>query len=479
MLKSGVTQRGGPIYSNGPRAASRHAAQATTFERSSPDIRVRQSLTSIAATVLIATACPGAPAQQASPAASATADDPAVRPLRFGDADRLLVERNRPVRLARSAVEIASAEIRRVDVLPNPVLSGQVSNTVAGQYRVRESDRLARIEQTFERGGKRELRREFAEQARRAAVFDLAETVRQQRTALAGAYFELAARQRLVGIARDVAAGYTRLLDAAERRRRAGDLAAVDVSRLRVEASRADSDARAAEAEQLQARLALAALLALETEAGALVAADDLPDTVDGDRLPGDSAAAPDLTPARDAAALSARADVLAAAQRARAAEQAVRLAQAQRTRDVTVGLQTERVPAFGGNVYGVTASVPLFLNNDFGGDIARASAELEQAREDEGKIRAAARSDIDRARAQLALSRDQLSRILSTTLPQANRAVEAIEFAFTRGAATLTDLFDARRQWAAVRTDAVGAQRDFARALATMRLALSTEETR
>lgn len=439
---------------------------------------MHQFRSSIAATLLIATACLSAHAQPTSPAAAAT-DDPAGRSLRFADADRLLVERNRPVRLARSAVEIASAEIRRVDVLPNPVLSAQMSNTIAGQYRVRESDRLARIEQTFERGGKRELRREFAERARRAAAFDLAETLRQQRTALAGAYFELAARQRLVAIARDVAAGYTRLLDAAERRRRAGDLAAVDVSRLRVEASRADSAARAAEAEQLQAQLALAALLALEAEAGTLMAADELPDNVDGDRLPGDGPAVPDLTPVRDPAALSARADILAADQRTRAAEQSVRLARSQRTRDVTVGLQTERVPAFGGNVYGVTASVPLFLNNDFGGDIARASAELDQAREDEGRIRAGARSDIDRARAQLGLARDQLSRILATTLPQATRAVEGIEFAFTRGAATLTDLFDARRQWAAVRTDAVAAQRDFARALAAMRLALSTEEPR
>lgn len=431
------------------------------------------------AALLLSVACNAPFVQAQSPDAASAAEQSPSRSLRWTDVQRLLVERNRSVRLARAAVEIAGAEIRRVDVRPNPVVSAAMSNTLTGEYRARQSDRIARIEQTFERGGKRELRRDLAEQSRRATELDLADTVRQQRTALASAYFELAARQGLVVIARDVAGGYARLVDAAERRRRAGDLAAVDVSRLRVEASRADAEVRAAEAGLQQARIELAALIAMDADADTLVALDELPDNADAERLPGDGAAVPDTSASRDAAALAARADVLAAARRVAAAENALRLAQALRTRDVTLGLQTERAPSFGGNVYGISASVPLFINNDFGGDIARAGAELEQAREDEARIRAAARNDIDRTRAQLALARDQLDRILGTTLPQATRSVEAIEFAFNRGAASLTDLFDARRQWAAVRADAILARRDFARTLAAMRLALTTEEIR
>lgn len=388
----------------------------------------------------------------------------------------LLPTQNRAVRAAQRAQDIASAEVSRVNVRPNPTVTGQISNTTANRYGYGDSDRILRIDQLFERGNKRELRTASAQAAERAARLDLADALRQQRAALASAYYDLAAAQQLVELARENVAGYQRLLAAADRRLAAGDLATVDVSRLRVEASRTANDLRSAEAAQSQAQIVLAAVLGDEAAAPKLRAVDPLYTRDEIEKLAGEVNAA--LVPA-GAQAIDRRADVLAAGARTDGAEQGTRLAESLRTRDWSLGLQTERSPSFGGSVLGISASIPIFIYNDFSGDIARARAELSAAREDAERTRAIVRSDIDRAVAQLNSARDRASRLLGAVVPDAAKVAQAIEFAFNKGAVSLTDLFDARRQLAAVRADAVAAQADFGKAYAAYRGAVTVEEIR
>lgn len=411
---------------------------------------------------------------QAAPAGAAPAiAAPAVAaPLTHAEAMRLMLEHNRQVGLARRALDVAASEIPRVDVLPNPTVSAQLSNTQAREYRVRDSDRILRIEQLFERGGKRELRAGVARAGEQAARMELADVTRQQRAALAGAYYDLLGAQQLLRIAQQNADGYARLVDAAERRLRAGDIASVDVARLRVEASRAANDARAAQGALADARVTLAAVLGLESQAARLQAVDDFPalDAPDPSLPP---------SPERIEDALRARPDVAAARARVEAFARARTLAEQLRTRDVTIGVQAERAPSYGGTVLGISASIPLFVNNDYRGDIQRAHAEHAQALEDEQRVRGAVVADIDRTAAQVSTALDRARRIAQDALPDAQRAAEGIEFAFARGAATLTDLFDARRQLAAVQAESIRARADFARTLVAYREALATRETR
>jgi cobalt-zinc-cadmium efflux system outer membrane protein len=140
--------------------------------------------------------------------------------------------------------------------------------------------------------------------------------------------------------------------------------------------------------------------------------------------------------------------------------------------------VRTERAPQYQGNVVGIDASIPIFLFNDYSGDIARAAAERDQAAAELDRIRGQVRADIERAAAQLAAALDRSRRIAAATLPEARRAAEAITFAFGRGAATLTDLFDATRQFASVRTEDVFARADLAKALVAYREALAAEES-
>jgi outer membrane protein, heavy metal efflux system len=109
---------------------------------------------------------------------------------------------------------------------------------------------------------------------------------------------------------------------------------------------------------------------------------------------------------------------------------------------------------------------VPLFTNNDYTGDILRAGADLSLAEGDVQRIKAQIRYEVDAAYGQLNSAKDRLGRLLSTTVPEVNKASQAIEYAYTRGAATLTDLFDSRRQFNAVLVETASAQADYARAL-------------
>jgi cobalt-zinc-cadmium efflux system outer membrane protein len=389
-----------------------------------------------------------------------------TNPLSYRQCLDLLQQSNRALRNARLQLDVSRAEVRRADVAPNPSLSASVSNSTARRYQVPDSDWIVRVEQLFERGGKRGLRTAGARALERAASLDIRETARQQRLALAQAYFELVATQQAQALALETVAGHERLRLAAERRLLAGDIAAVDVSRLRVEEGRARNEARSAAAAAEQARIALALTLGIETRATALTASDEF--------LPLEQ---PVPQPHDLELALARRPDVAALIARIEALEQARALALAQRTRDVTLGVQTERAPSLGGNVFGISASIPLFLNNDFSGDIARADADLSIAREELARVRGLIQADAARARALLQSAAERVRRIDQTSIPAASQAAQAIEFAFSRGAATLTDLFDARRQLAAVRVEALAARADYSKAVLVWREAVLHEE--
>jgi cobalt-zinc-cadmium efflux system outer membrane protein len=60
--------------------------------------------------------------------------------------------------------------------------------------------------------------------------------------------------------------------------------------------------------------------------------------------------------------------------------------------------------------------------------------------------------------------------------LPAARRAAAAAEFAYTKGAAGVIELLDARRQLRAVELEAVGAYAEYAKARAGLAAALNRD---
>jgi len=378
------------------------------------------------------------------------------------------VQHSPVVAAARAAAAAAAAERARVDVAPNPVLQAGVSNTRAGRYPYGASDRLLRLEQLLERGSKRDLRTGLALALAEVAQFEAADVLRQQLALLGAAHADLLAAQRLEALASENLDGYERLVAAGAQRVAAGDLAAADQLRLEVETLRAAGEQRNARAAIAQAGAALAALIGLR-DPGSTLRAD-----ADASLLPEVDAILARVG-RRDslAAFIRARPDLLAAERRLAAAERAFALAASLRVRDLTIGMQLERAPDLGGTVLGVSVGFPLFLNNDYGGELRRAQADIDVARTQCDRIRLAALAEADAAWVRLETAADRAERLRREALPRAQSVAAMVEAGFAQGGGSLNDLFDTRRQLVAVRAEVVQAQAEVERALVRWRAAV------
>ena len=382
-------------------------------------------------------------------------------------AEGLLGRNNREIALARRALEQSQADVLTAGQRPNPQLSLALQNINpnrgigAGGLRGKTVDSVVRIDQLIERGDKPRLRVETAQRFEAAAGEDVSEVARQQLLVLRSAYFDLLAAQEKAASSAEAARLFGRTVDAAQLRLKAGDLAAADVARIRVDALRAQNDARAAAAELARVRVAIGYLLGIEGELAAMRAVSPWP------RVRAELAA--QVTEEE----IEGRADVRAARARVEAADKARALAQSLRTRDVSVGAQVEHWPNQAdannqgtGNSFGVALSIPLFLRHRYEGEVARAQADWYVARDVLLQVRAQARAEVLRAAGELAAARERLVRFESELLAEAARTATAAEFAFRNGAIGVMDLLDARRVLNSIQSDAANARADYAKAL-------------
>jgi cobalt-zinc-cadmium efflux system outer membrane protein len=398
-----------------------------------------------------------------------------ARDLTLADAERLLAERGRELIAARRAVESAAAMRDIAAVRPNPTLSLNTSSISSspgiggGPLNQKRVDTVLRIDQPFERGGKRELRMDAAEGLERAARSDSLEVLRTQLAQLRGAYYDLKQAEEKVEILGETAQLFARTLSAAQLRLKAGDLAAADVSKVQVDHERAQNDVRAAQAELARARISLGYLIGEDADAAALRAVDPWPA---GERP--DAAAVERSI----AAYAEARPDVIAAKARVAAAEKLRDLARSQQTRDVIVGAQYERFPGtVPSDSIGFGISLPLFTGNDFSADIRRAEVDRYAALDALARARALAGNDIRRAASDLLAAAERRERYDASLIEAAQRTAQAVEFAFQRGATSVLEVLDARRTLRAVRLEALAARTDHAKAFAAWRASQASAE--
>lgn len=380
--------------------------------------------------------------------------------LSLAEAEKRLLEANPAILQARAAVSGAKAGIDMAGARPNPTLTASVSSINPsrnnGAAWDRPMDSVLRVDQLLERGDKRDLRLRAADRNLSATGADLNNTIRLARMALANAWLDLRATQEIRLIAADNARLAARAADAAAIRGKAGDLAGVDVARFAADAARVANDALAAELDQSRARIALALLLGNRPPPDSLQTDDAWPDT-DLPPPPTDSTQRPDL---------------LAARQRVEQANALRELARAQRSRDVSVGVQYEHYPPDARNTYGVSVTIPLFLGNDYRGDIARSEADYTAAEQQLLATQAYVSSEQARLRAEYAARQSRYQRIRDVVLPAAERAGRGADVAIQQGGMSLTDYLDTQRNLRAARIEAIQARADVARAALMLRLA-------
>ena len=389
--------------------------------------------------------------------------------LTLRQAEAFFVARNRELQLGQRLVEGAEADRLSAGQRPNPNLSFNASplnphsGIGSGDVRDKQIGSTVALQQLFERGNKRELRMAAADQNIRASRGEFADIQRQQKVALYAAYYDLVAAQEKQRISTETAALFQKTIDAAEHRLKAGDIARSEVARIRVDALRAQNDARAAQAERQKAQSALAYIIGAERDAAQIQATDGWPDI-------GAAPAAVEIDKA-----LAGRADVQSAQARVEAADKNRELARASRTRDITGSAQFQHFPGdYSNNTFGVGVSIPLFTNYYFEGEIRRADVELQAARDNLERVRALAQGEFARSRADLDAALERVQRFRDMLSQEAQRAADGAEFAYSKGAIGVLDLLDARRQLYATRLDASNTLADYAKSLAAWQAAIA-----
>ena len=409
-----------------------------------------------------------------------------ITSLSLSDAEQKFRANSRELLAARRDLEGFQADTLSAAQKPNPVLSMGVSsfnlNRSEGNRNANGNNSLAdktlnsglQVNQLIERGGKRELRMAAAQDAVRASQLVFKDTLRQLKLALKTAYYDLLLAQESEQIQNNNVALYQSTLQAADLRFKAGDIASTDVSRIRVDALRAMNDARQAVAEHEKAQANLAYLIGEEQASASIVATDTWP-SIDLQPEASDGGGV-----SVDSSTIGQRADIQAAEARAQQAEENRKLAQALKTRDLTVGLQYQHFPGqqpgAGDDTIGTSLSIPLFTNYQYQGEIARSEVEYTAATEAREQTQAAALGEIARARADLNAASEKVRRFDQQMLSEAQKAADAAEFAYRNGAMGVTDLLDSRRILRALQLEAVSVRADYAKSLAEWQAATSTE---
>jgi cobalt-zinc-cadmium efflux system outer membrane protein len=386
--------------------------------------------------------------------------------LTLQQAEARMLTHNRELETARRSVGSARAGIDIAAARPNPTITLGISN-VDTKLGLRPGySRIAAISQTLERGGKRDLRLATANALQQAAEASLSDTERTARLAVQEAYWELKLAEERLQRAEESARLARETLDKAELRLQAGDIASGDVARIKADTVRVSAEARTARSDLARSQLALARLLAQEYQASKLKTSDNWPlQSLEKNMTPPGEETLDNW--------LRLRPDVQAARQQLEATEQNFALAQAQRSRDVTLGLQYELDSYNDRRLGSVNISFPLLLGNDYRGDIAQAMIARDEARAILGQVEASAAADLQLNWETWQQAKARATQLQDEGLPAARRAYASVQLAFEQGAASVLDAIDARRTLLAAELDTASAQADAAKARARLQAAL------
>ncbi|HXJ37974.1 MAG TPA: TolC family protein [Bryobacteraceae bacterium] len=387
-------------------------------------------------------------AGQAEVSAQSLAPVTPPQQLTLAAAEELLLQRNLAIAANRHQLELSQALRQIAGYKPNPTLQiaaeqFPVWSPVAGSYPRyfstnpdvgAEPTWTAQVSKLFERGGKRESRVEQAEAqigTARAQIFDAFRTqLLQLRQAFATAI--LAKENLALAQAQDTQ--YQRTEELTGIKVKAGDLAEMELFRVRagrLPFRQAILDAQLA---QQQAIRDILNLLNARQDAGSSIeimgefASKPLPLTVDELR----------------AMALKNRPDIQAARSSLTGAQAGLHLAEAQRTRDVSVALEYQRVGS--DSALGVIAQVPLFVYNNQKAGIAQATAQQHVVEAQLRQAEAQAVTDVEKAWQAYLAARNSMELYSSENLVQVEKLRAAIAYSYQRGEASLFELLDAER---------------------------------
>lgn len=328
----------------------------------------------------------------------------------------------------------------------------------------------AHVDKIIERGGKREARVEQADADIDATMAQIDDTVRTQRFQLRQVFVAALLARDNLQLAAQMQDQYAQTVALTATRVRAGDLAPVELFRIQAASlpfQQATLDAQNAYEQATRDLLnildagpenvavtvqadaerpvpsagAIASVAVVQVASRQTGLSSSFPLSVEGtfSNKPV-TLALPDLR----ALALARRPDLQIARSRLRSAASAIRLAQAQRARDVVVGVEYQRVGS--DQAVGMTTQVPLFAYNDQRAGVTQ-SAALERAAEAQlHQVERQVSTDVDKAYQAYLTATRTLALYNDANLKQVEDVRSVTAYTYGRGAVSQLELLDAER---------------------------------
>jgi outer membrane protein, heavy metal efflux system len=399
---------------------------------------------------------------------------PIPRSLTLEMAEGLLLERNQAIATSRYQLEVNQALRRIAGYKPNPVVhigmeQVPVKSPVPGsvpRFFATNSDAGAnpvytsQVTKIIERGGKREIRVQQADALVEASRAQILDTFRTQLFQLRQAFTNAIQARENLRLAETIDAQYVETERLTNVRFEAGDVAAVELFRARAARlpyRQAVLDAQTAYQQAVRDILNLLNLRPDDTSFLKISTEQPGPGIPVAQSVPASIANVPIqiqgqfamklVVPAVEELrqlALNERPDVIAARNTLRAAERGMALARAQRTRDIAVGAEYQRVGD--DHSVGMIAEFPLFVYNNQKAAIAHAAAQQRAAEAQLRQAETQAITDVEKAYQAYLAAQRSLAIYSGEGLATTEKMRSVMEFSYQRGEASLFELLDAQR---------------------------------
>jgi len=361
---------------------------------------------------------------------------PGKRPITISDAVSIFLQQNLQLVAARYDIDTVDAEKLTARLRPNPQVtfgSSGLPVNFTGPF-VSQQTFSYGISQTFELGGKRSKRIGAANANSDVARAQFQMVLWQLTNDLKRKFYAVVLAQSLLNLAQENQKTFGETIKHTAELVQAGEISGLDLTRLEVEKLKFDTDVA-------------------NSERDYEVAVRDLRVTLGGDYRAMDIDVAGTLDPQpyefsftemRDKA-LAARPDLKAAQLSERAADASIRLQDAQRIPDLTLGGGVDQVPA-GTSTYTVGVGITLPVSNRNQGERAKALIEKRKAQNQQQLVTNQVLSDVDKALVAFEIQKRRVELYRTGVLTKVNNIQTLTEFSLKAGESSTLELLDAIR---------------------------------
>ncbi len=401
------------------------------------------ALPRVAIVLLVTSAAFG---QEANPGVSSAGSG--IQPLDLAQVEELAIQRNLGLIAARYQIDVARADHLTAALRPNPVFSSTNENFkfsrpldgINGDF----VDYTQRLDVILERGGKRGLRVQAAEQGVRLAEARFLDELRRLRLRVRQTFYNALLASTNLDLAAGDLENFQRIESITKVRVDAGDAAQVDLLKIELEREQLVGAMAAARLAHEQALVDLRGLIGERLD-------PTLPTQVPTIVLTG-ALAAPsvELELATLKQQALTRPDVAAAKTSVEAARSQLLLAQAGRRQDLDIFVEYKRTNGF--DTFGGGFSIPLPLFNRNQGAIARAQATLAADTSALGQAELDALVEVEKAFRGYAVNLAEARRYRENLADKATRVRRITEISYQEGQASLLELLDATRTYNQIR---------------------------